>query len=1253
MRILAVRGANLTSLDGPFAIEFDAAPLRRAGLFAITGPTGAGKSTILDALCLALFDRMPRLPEGRGEMLGPDGDPNSIRTTDVRTILRRGAGHGWAEVDFVGVDGHGYRARWEVRRARQKAQGALQQQSVSLASLDGEKRFGDGKKSVLEEIEKRLGLSFEQFRRAVLLAQGDFATFLKAPARDRSALLELLTGTEIYSRLSIASHERAGAERQDLDRLEAQGGGIGVLGDEDRTALQQDAADAADAVRHGEQTLMQARAALAWHERDAQLAAAEARAAANAEVADRDWHDAEPRRAAAVRLRALQPLRPLLADADRASAEAAEAVDAVARADAMLDTARRAVEDATARHGMARRRFEAACTAQERATPDLDRAADLDGRIAALAGERADTDKAVTMASRRSATLRRAIEDTDIALSAAKADAARLEAWLARQGSFAAVATQWDRWDGALARHGNAMAEREAARGDRSRRERDVEAGTSACEGLETRLAAARDRCAAAGRQVDMLRTEAVPDLDATRTARAGAEQRRDGLQALLATGEARYRVTTDRQAAEAERSRLQTDEIEAEAALHGLGAELLAQRAAVEEADRALQRLLVAQREDVAGLRRRLVADEPCPVCGSDAHPWAGEESTPLARVARDQDHRLAELRDQLTRLVSRQATHEAALQAARRGADALAGRLAMLDREAEDVALRWSEQVAVTGWDSGADGVAGIRGAIGMVQDRLRAIAEDEDRALDHRKRLDAALEGLRREEAAATALSEEGEAARRRLAEGRQALALADAATERAEAGRQAALAELEDALAGEAGWRQRIEEDPDGFRAALARRVTEHRGKAEWLARAAREVERATGERAVQAAELMAAGRAEEEMRSRAADLGGRLEEARTARAALLGGQAVMSVRKQLAEERQAAEALVEKATMMRQDATGRLSAAERDRETRGEAAHRCAAKVEAARLRLDQATAERSVGIEDLRRLLATPESEIAAEERALAILERARGDAALLVAERRRLRADHHAAGRPDLSAEDAAMAAEAVLERLERERDRLGSARGRLEADDANRQRLAGLAAAIEAQKARCELWSRLAQVIGSANGQKMRNFAQSLSLDLLLSHANRHLEDLARRYRLERVAGADLEIQVVDREMGDERRGVHSLSGGELFLVSLALALGLSAMAAGTSGGIGTLFIDEGFGTLDPDSLDVALSCLEALQASGRQVGVISHVPAMVERIGTQIRVVPLGGGRSRVRVEAAAGLTAMVMDEAVAEA
>lgn len=1244
MRILAVRGANLTSLDGPFAIDFDREPLRRAGLFAITGPTGAGKSTILDALCLALFDSMPRLPEGRGEMLGPEGDPNSIRTTDVRTILRRGAGFGWAEVDFIGIDGEAYRARWEVRRARQKAQGALQQQSMSLSSLDGERRFGDGKKSVLEEIERRLGLSFEQFRRAVLLAQGDFATFLKAPPRERSALLELLTGTEIYSRLSIAAHERAGAEKQALDRLVAQGGGIGVLSDENRAALQAEAGEAAEAVRSGEQALALAQAALAWHERDSQLAAAESKAVEAAEAAERTWSDAEERRNAALALRGLQPLRPVLADADRARDEAAEAAAAVERAATALAAARLAVDEATGRHGEARRRFEAACTEQARAEPDLDRAVDLDGRIATLTGEQGTADAAAKVALQRSVALRKAMQDIDATLSAARSDAARLDVWLREQAGFAAVAGQWERWDRLLARIVADGLSGKAAAQERQRLERELAATEAAARTMEGRLAEAREHCRSAEKALESLRGITVPSLEEARQARSEAGRRRDGLLALLATGEARQRLEAERTAAEGERLRLL-----GEAERDGTSARELAEsragrQAAVVEAEHTLQRLLLAQREDVESLRGRLVEGEPCPVCGSADHPWASARATPLGRVTRDQETHLAGLREALAATVARHAALEAAELVARKGAEALTARLAAMAREADGLEARWAAQAAAVDWDTGGgtftDIHADIRGQVDAVDRRMAAIAQDEERALDHRRRLDAAQLEHRRLETAAAGLASECEATRQRLADGRQALALAAAALERAEADRDSALAELADGLAGEAGWQALLERDPEGYRAALARRVSDYREKSDGLARAAREVERASGERAVQSAELEAAQRAEDEARNRAADLAGRLAEARTARGAVLGGRPVSEVRTALAAQKHEAEAQVEKATFARQDAIARMSAAEQERETRGEAARRCTAKARTAGEWLDRTVAERGVGLEEVRRLLAAPESELDAEELALAVLERARGDAALVVAERRRQRGDHHAAGRPAQSVEDAGAAAESIRAVLERDRDRLGSARGRLEADDANRQRLAGLMAAIDTQQARCALWGKMAQLIGSSTGQKMRNFAQSLSLDLLLTHANRHLEDLARRYRLERVAGADLEIQVVDREMGDERRGVHSLSGGELFLVSLALALGLSAMAAGTSGGIGTLFIDEGFGTLDPDSLDVALSCLEALQAGGRQVGVISHVPAMVERIGTQIRVLPLGGGRSRVTVQSVAG-------------
>jgi DNA repair protein SbcC/Rad50 len=160
------------------------------------------------------------------------------------------------------------------------------------------------------------------------------------------------------------------------------------------------------------------------------------------------------------------------------------------------------------------------------------------------------------------------------------------------------------------------------------------------------------------------------------------------------------------------------------------------------------------------------------------------------------------------------------------------------------------------------------------------------------------------------------------------------------------------------------------------------------------------------------------------------------------------------------------------------------------------------------------------------------------------------------------------------------------------------------------------------------------LGEVIGSHDGKLFRSFAQSLTLDGLLAVANSHLEELSPRYQLERVPKHDLELQVIDRELGGEVRSVQSLSGGESFLVSLALALGLSSMSAHDVR-VRTLLIDEGFGTLDPSTLDTALAVLDALQATGRQVGVISHVPALVERVGAHVHVFPRGGGRSEVVV------------------
>ena len=170
-----------------------------------------------------------------------------------------------------------------------------------------------------------------------------------------------------------------------------------------------------------------------------------------------------------------------------------------------------------------------------------------------------------------------------------------------------------------------------------------------------------------------------------------------------------------------------------------------------------------------------------------------------------------------------------------------------------------------------------------------------------------------------------------------------------------------------------------------------------------------------------------------------------------------------------------------------------------------------------------------------------------------------------------------------------------------------------------------------METQQNRWQQWESLNELIGSSVGAKFRVFAQSLTLEDLLAHSNQHLEDFARRYHLQRVPGSDLELQIIDRDMADDVHSIHSLSGGESFLISLALALGLASLSSNRTQ-VESLFIDERFGSLDPETLDIAIASLDTLQALGRKVGVISHVPILVERIGAKVVVEKQGGGQCR---------------------
>ena len=209
MKIVAIRGKNLASLEGEFMIDFTVEPLCSAGIFAITGSTGAGKSTLLDALCLALFDCTPRMNKAKENNVSVmDVADRGIAQNDSRSILRRGTAEGYSEVDFVALTGEVFRSRWTVRRSRGKVSGSLQKVEMTLTNLTSGVEQQGTKTELLSRISELIGLSFEQFNRSVLLAQGDFATFLKARQPDKAEILEKLTGTEIYSRISASIYER-------------------------------------------------------------------------------------------------------------------------------------------------------------------------------------------------------------------------------------------------------------------------------------------------------------------------------------------------------------------------------------------------------------------------------------------------------------------------------------------------------------------------------------------------------------------------------------------------------------------------------------------------------------------------------------------------------------------------------------------------------------------------------------------------------------------------------------------------------------------------------------------------------------------------------------------------------------------------------------------------------------------------------------------------------------------------------------
>ncbi|MBF6031208.1 AAA family ATPase [Pseudomonas sp. P115] len=1212
MKILAIRLKNLASLAGPFEIDFTAEPLASAGLFAITGPTGAGKSTLLDALCLALFGAVPRLGD-TGQAKMPDAD-SDISIGDPRTLLRRGTGGGYAEVDFVGVSGRRYRARWEANRARDKASGKLQNSRQSLIDLDSDQLLASQKTEYKTQLELALGLNFEQFTRAVLLAQSEFSAFLKANDNDRSELLEKLTDTALYTQLGRRAFDKAKEAKDAYKQLQDQATGVVPLAAEARAELDEQFNQAQQHLKTQQAQLKQLEAQQTWLKELREWQERQLSATEQLQRAQADCDSQGPQRQDLSRLDQLAPQRHQFARQAQLSqllSPLATHIQQHIEQQAALNTRQEQAQQqqANAQTGLAH-----ALKTQGDALPLLRQAFEEQSTLAHLTKD-----------------LTKRIEERQQHETACTEGQTQLNGLLEKQTQ---VAERLQRLATGLERSATLAPLSDAWTVYRERLQQLMLIGNRLNKGqtelpqLEQRATTAAERFTQQREALEVLYQEAGAEPHAV------AEQIQL-LASLLQDNRKQQRAFEDltrlwdnqrqldqqataltQKLAEAQQQREQ---------LNQTGLQTKAELAVAEQTLTVTKQLLERQRlarsASVEELREQLQDDHPCPVCGSLEHPYHQPEAL-LQSLGRHDDNEeataqkavdtlketLNELRGVVGGLIAQQkeflqqqehlATQQQALapsldahplsaslfnQEAAKRSDWLAQQLSQLT---QSIAQDEQRQGALLNLQQNAGRLQQQLQAAQDASQQARQLLVDQQRELSNDgERLDEelnafasllpaeSLDGLR-SEPAATFMQLDQQVNERLEQLGHQRDELAEQQ-------------ERQQAIEKQQTHQQHRQQQLDALLVQVSELAAQQQAAQEKLR--ALLGEHTSAEHWQQQLEL-----AVTQSRQSETDANQQLQDTRSA---LI----------QLAADL--------KAQQERQQA---LHAEQQSLEIR-------LGEWRALHPELDEA---------GLGRLLAFDDAQIHALRQQLQLSEKAVEQAKVLLQEREQRLADHQALHNGNLEAEELDSTLAALNQQLADGEKHVAELRARQSEDQRRQDANQSLALTTAKAYEEWQRWARLEALIGSASGDKFRKIAQAYNLDLLVHHANVQLRQLVRRYRLKR-GGSMLGLLVMDTEMGDELRSVHSLSGGETFLVSLALALGLASMASSTLK-IESLFIDEGFGSLDPESLQLAMDALDGLQAQGRKVAVISHVQEMHERIPVQIQVKRQGNGLSTLEVK-----------------
>lgn len=1070
MRIEKVTFKNLNSLAGTWRIDFTDERYVQDGIFAITGPTGAGKSTVLDAICLALYGQTPRL--------------NTI-SKSTNEIMTRQTGDCFAEVVFSTAKGR-FRSHWSQRRARNKADGALQAAKQELVNLDTNE-IVNLKKGIADKISELTGLDFKRFTRSMLLAQGDFAAFLKATSDERASILEKITGMEIYAEISAKVYRRSDEERKKLEALQAKMGDIEILPDSERE--QKEAAR--DALVREEAELLkshqQTRDCLAWLQNIAALKNGQADLQKSLDQCDNDILAFEP------------SLRQLHRASDAAKADSAygnlsayrqtlqkvneKLLEAKRQEPALLKASKEAEDLTAAKKAL----WDKAVEVQKTEAPTIAKVRLMDAGIKTKEADLALSQKAIT-------SLNHTISESRKDLNTKKQDREKLEAELQTLELF-------------LKDHAN---------------DRELLQSFSGFESTVRHI------------------VELDTDIRKSQSRLEKEEKRREDAQKKL--NDARAFIAQKQNELARMDERIITITQELASLLKGETEISLSSRLDALKEQRHYRQLI----QKLEDHRKELKDGEACPLCGALDHPYA-LGNVPLVDEVQKQIDSLAGLLSQVK---------ETQNSLNQQKETASAQRLLIADLQTKSLAI--SKEIE-------------------LIDEQIRnAKTELSEKYAKRNTEIEAFYESV-----AGFGIS--------------KSMALSEAISNLRQ--RKTQWTETETSYGQKSTVLQQLCSKIRETEALLA------------------EKENVLNEKSVEFDQLQKS--LSEDRQERFSLFGQKDPVIEAARQ-----QNDIDTAKQVFDNAQSAAQTKREAYREVCSAIQTYQSQIQDLNTQVLESE----KLFAEKLKEGCFTSEKEYLDNRLpsEQIQALQNKEKALSDRKSRLVGQMDENSKALEGElNRRL---------TEKTADELQEQLTDITARQNTLRQTLSDVQLHLKNDDLAREKVKGFRKEYETQQTVVDHWSALSELIGSADGKKFRNYAQGITFETMIAHANQALMKMSDRYLLLRSEEDGLQLQVQDNYQAGAIRSTKNLSGGESFIVSLALALGLSKMAS-RNVQVESLFLDEGFGTLDEEALDSALKTLAGLHRQGKLIGVISHVQALKDRIGTQIAVTPKSLGRSTI--------------------